>query len=390
MNYRKLVQSLLSLKIVFAFSTLLLFLAILQITFGLEKHLRSGLIDFAVYYRYGQILLSGRSPYGPQYTSGIPFNYPPSSFMIFAPLSSLPFLSASVIFTAISFLSFIICTYTLLRVIFPRKPIRFLLLTLLIQNFPVKFTLVTGQVNLLVLSLLLLSFLFDQKKRPLLSGLLWGTACALKLTPITLGLFFLLQKKYSSLLSGLLLFAAANLFFLLSTPGSLFYFTSHLPHLLSKTGAITTLYDHSLRAFLARLGVSHNAFWSNIIVLILFCLIFLKLSQLSNLVFFSLILIVTTIGNSFAWQHHFVLTLPGFIAASAFIYRKKRLPYFLLTLSSAILVGMHFKDIAHPPTTNPFIISHALIGSLILFGLLLTQNHKNQKKNTTPVISNGI
>src|SRR3989304_8634963 len=89
-------------------SALFLYLAILQIIFGLEVQLRNGLIDFEVYYRYGKILTSGRSPYGPEFTQGIPFNYPPSSFILFAPFALFSNKPASLLFTAFSVFFFII------------------------------------------------------------------------------------------------------------------------------------------------------------------------------------------------------------------------------------------------------------------------------------------
>src|SRR3990172_2721336 len=324
-------------------SVLFLYLAILQIIFGLEVQLRNGLIDFEVYYRYGKILTSGRSPYGPEFTQGIPFNYPPSSFILFATLSFINPLSASLLFTGSSILFFLLTAYSVLKNYFPSKPVRFLILALLFQNFPLKFTLVTGQVNLFVLSFLFLAFLNDRKNKPFLSSIYWSLACMLKLTPVTLSLYFLLRKKYLTLLSGLFIFAGANVFFLFLSPRSLYYLTVHLPVLF---------------------------------IVLLFILIIRKFTSLGNLSFFSLILITTVIGTPFAWQHHYILTFPGFIAASIRIYRTRFLSpgyriRFLLTLVSAVLVGMHFRDITRPPTSNPFIISHALIGSLILFGLLL-------------------
>src|SRR3989338_2533284 len=357
-------------------SALFLYLAILQIIFGLEVQLRNGLIDFEVYYRYGKILTSGRSQYGPEFTQGIPFNSPPSSFILFATLSFINPLSASLLFTGSSILFFLLTAYSVLKNYFPSKPVRFLILALLFQNFPLKFTLVTGQVNLFVLSFLFLAFLNDRKNKPFLSSIYWSLACMLKLTPVTLSLYFLLRKKYLTLLSGLFIFAGANVFFLFLSPRSLYYLTVHLPVLLTKTGSVTTLYDHSLRAFLARVGFSGNLYWSVLLIVLLFILIIRKFTSLGNLSFFSLILMTTVIGTPFAWQHHYILTFPGFIAASIRIYRTRFLSpgyriRFLLTLVSAVLVGMHFRDITRPPTSNPFIISHALIGSLILFGLLL-------------------
>jgi len=172
-----------------------------------------------------------------------------------------------------------------------------------------------------------------------------------------------------------------------------------------------------MRAFLVRLGFANGKDLSNVMILILLAVISVKylknkasiqrmkpLRQLANrpiekykmklndLVFFSQILLITTIGNAFAWQHHFVFLFPGFIAATLSILRpstntsevagiqgllrggiwkQNNVIKLSLLLLSAILVGMHFPDIAHPPTSNPFLISHTLMGGLALFIMLL-------------------
>lgn len=363
-------------RLLLFFSSLLLYISMLQIIFGLAKHINRGLIDFDIYYRYSRILLSGNSPYRPEFTQGIPFNYPPSSFLLFAPFSLPPFLSASLLFTATSFFSFLLATNWLLRLFFKQKYLRYILISLLIQNFPFKFTLVTGQSNLIVLSLLIFAFIFDHKKRPFLSGLFWGFAASIKLTPLSLFLYFLLSKKIKSLIMGILFFTIANLLILSVSPDSFSYLKTHLPSLLSIGGIHTSLYDQSIRAFLARLNLNSVVFLSNFIVLLLIFFTarkhyYRKSSGSTNLKLFSQILIITVIGNSFAWQHHFVLTFPALITASKIALGKKNWSYWGLLLLSAVLIGMHFRDIAHPPTNNPFLVSHTLIGSLILFGLLL-------------------
>lgn len=364
-------------RLLLFFSTLLLYISMLQIIFGLAKHLNGRLIDFDIYYRYSRILLSGNSPYGLEFTQGIPFNYPPSSFLLFAPFSLPSFLSASLLFTATSFFSFLLAIYWLLKLLFKQKYLRFILISLLIQNFPFKFSLVTGQSNLIVLSLLIFAFIFDHKKRPYLSGLFWGFAASIKLMPLSLFLYFLLTKKFKSLITGILLFLLANLLVLLISPESISYLKTHLPSLLSIGGIYTSLYDQSLRAFFARLNLNSVVFSSNLVVL---SLIFFtawkhyygKFTLLNNLKLFSQILIITVIGNSFAWQHHFILTFPALITASKIALNKKSWGYWSVLLLSAILIGMHFRDIAHPPTTNPILVSHTLMGALILYGLLIT------------------
>ena len=158
------------------------------------------------------------------------------------------------------------------------------------------------------------------------------------------------------------------------SPQSVYYLSSHLPGLLEKSGFVTTLYDQSLRAFLSRLSYKSDVLISFSIIMLLIILViwnyFRRKSSLRNLIFFSQILLVTTIGNSFAWQHHFVLTFPAFIAASKIIYEKRSQTLFLIILLSALLVGYHIPDLSHPLSTNPFFVSHTLIGALILFGIL--------------------
>lgn len=370
MNYRGIKSPVLAF-----FSAFLAFLALIQITVSLTSHLQTGLIDFNIYHHYGQILLSGRSPYGPEYTEGIPFNYPPSSFILFAPLALLPLKSATMIFTAFSLLFFIITGNIFLKNFFPSKITRCILLVLLLQNFPVKFTLVTGQVNLIVISLLLMAFVYDQKNSPAAAGLFWGLAAAVKLTPLTLILYFLLRKRCLSVLTGALLILFSNLFFVAIQPQNIYYFGTHLPSLLEKSGFVTSFYDQSLRAFISRLGLESDVFLSNTIIILLFVLViwnfWTRRAPLRNLIFFSQILLITTIGNSFAWQHHFVLTFPAFITASYLSLRKNSWLYFSLIFISAVLIGSHIPDISHPPTTNPFFVSHTLMGTIILLLILL-------------------
>ena len=379
-------------KLLTIFAGIFFFLSILQIAWGLQRHLKGGLIDFTVYYNYARIFLSGRSPYGPEYTAGIPFNYPPSSFLLFAPISFLPKQTAQLVFTATSLLFFVIITNHLIKLFIKSKPTRLLLLILLMQNFPTKFTLVTGQVNLIVLSVLTISFATDKNNKETLSGIFWGIASMLKLTPLSLGLYFIIRKRYKALIVGLSLFILGNAVILTVSPQSIYYFRHHLPVLLASTGLTTTLYDQSIRAFLARIGFFQASIVSNIFttVIILFSTwkyLAAKLAKsvffihLTDLTYFSVILAATTIGNSFAWQHHFVFLFPGFISESVYLLRgfnitegvkNKKIRGFLL-LVSAILVGYHIPDISHPPTTNPFFIYHTLMGAFILIGLLITQ-----------------
>ena len=166
-----------------SYIALILYLAILQIIFGMKNHLQTGLFDFNIYYQYAKLLISGLSPYNPIITNGIPFNYPPSSFVLFAPLAFLPLKTATLIFTEFSLFFFIITGIVFLKKYFPSKTLMCILLVLLLQNFPTKFTLVSGQVNLIVLSLLLIAFLYDQQNKSGSCGTVLGISCRYQVDP---------------------------------------------------------------------------------------------------------------------------------------------------------------------------------------------------------------
>lgn len=373
---------------------IIFFLSILQITLGLQRHLRTDLIDFTVYYNYTRILLSGKSPYFAENTLGVPFNYPPSFFLLFTPLSILPKIQSQTIFITFSLLFFIISANIFLKIFIKSKLIRLLILSFLLQNFPTKFTLVTGQINLIVVSLIFLALYFDIKRKQLLSGLFWGLSICLKLTPLPLFFYFLISKKWTSLVYGIITFIFLNFLILTISPENIRYFTTHLPSLFLASTTSGDLYDQSLRALLIRLNFPYPTQAAFLLIILMFLVSswqYLR-KKMNDLSYVSIILILSTIGSSFAWQHHFVFLFPGFIAATLPILSFLRKPvsegrqksitptlrknkfiikgFFLLL--AATLVAYHIKDISPPPTNNPFLMSHTLMGTLILLILLIT------------------
>src|SRR4030043_2260324 len=100
------------------FLTILIFaLSLGQLSLGLIKLLNKGfLLDFAVYYEYTDLFFSGANPY----QRLIPFNYPPSFFLIFSIFSLFPLTISQYIFTIISLSSLLISVFILLFKIKPK------------------------------------------------------------------------------------------------------------------------------------------------------------------------------------------------------------------------------------------------------------------------------
>ena len=347
-----------------------------QVVFGISKvQSQVFLIDFNVYYQASKTLLSDQNPYH-QVFNTVPFNYPPSSFLFFVPFTLLGQKEGQVLFTLLSLLSLLSSSYFLTS-LFPitsKWTVRLFITSLFLQNFPAKFTLTLGQVNLIVLLLLILMFVFEKKRKDLWTGICFGLASMVKLTPIILGLYLLFKKRFLALFIGIGMLLLSNLFFIWRWPETASFFQSILPQLNLQTGMGASLYDQSLRAFLSRIGLTFlTCPLSLIIVSILVVLSVVKfLSQRDDLVFFSLLLAITTIGNSFTWQHHLVFLFPAFLAETVYFLQSKSVLRGIILATSFAIVGYHFPDIASPPTTNPIFVFHSLMGTLILIGLLLT------------------
>ncbi len=357
----------------------IIFLAsLLQVVFGVGKVLlERDLIDFSVYYQYSKLFLAGGNPYTLSPQTRIPLNYPPSSLLSFIPFTIFTQRDAQMIFTILSLIALLVSCNALLSYFGFSRPARLILLSLALQNFPTKFTLVLGQVNMVILFFIIFSFIWEQKKRYKLSGIALGLATMIK--PITLPLFiyFLIRKKITVIKNGLSLLLISNGVMLLIFPYLGSYFWERIPYLIGQTATSVNLYDQSLRAFLIRVGLPGYALSIIAVLILYFAAIFNYLRRknqsdaLNSLTFFSLILAITTIGSSFTWQHHLVFLIPGFFAETLYFLKSKSALRGILLATSFVLVSYHFPDIAHPPTTNPFLISHSLMGSLLLIGLLL-------------------
>src|SRR3990167_4075866 len=137
-------------SIILIFSVLLFCLSLGQLFYGLSKHISSPFVDFEVYYRAGRFFLSGLNPYSTAFPP-MPLNYPPSSLPIFALWSLLSYPDAQLILTATSFFFFLFSAVLLMQRLKIHKALILLVSALLLQAFPTKFTLVLGQVNLILL-----------------------------------------------------------------------------------------------------------------------------------------------------------------------------------------------------------------------------------------------
>lgn len=356
--------------------------SVLQVAWSMGNLLLQGnLTDFGYYYTEARLFISGGNPYLPPH----PFNYPPTFLLILSPLALLPQKTAEIIFTFASLVSLLASVYFFTKLFIKSLPVKLFIVSILLLSFPTKFTLGMGQINLITLLFITLAFYYDQKGKEAVSGILWSLAIMLRISPITLGLYYLVRKKFISLASGIGGFFAVNALIILLRGWQSSYFLTALPGFYGSINNASSYYDQSLHAFLFRLGFGNYSLVISSVIIGLMGILSIYLyiyssnnlsvnnNQLTinNLTFFSLILALTTLGNSYAWQHHFVFLFPGFIILSIYVFKNRSFSKIALLLSIAFLTGYHFPDPYHPPSTDPFLFSHTFLGGFLLIILLI-------------------
>lgn len=174
--------------------------------------------DVGVYRDGAEAFLRGDSMYTelppPEWGDPIPYIYPPVSVLLFVPLALVP---VSIGFPALTLLT----TIALVPIVQAYRrcspevqsamrsaPLVLLGALAMLSGHPVQNTIFWGQINVLLMLLVVLDILWPNPRWP--RGLLIGIAAAIKLTPAGFALIFLLRKDWRALGVSLLAFAGAT------------------------------------------------------------------------------------------------------------------------------------------------------------------------------------
>lgn len=359
------------------FSALIFLLSVGQILVNLIRTLRvKDFVDYLVYHGALDKFMSGQNPYRflyGQLSDKIPFNYPPSSLIALLPFHFLPIKTGEVLLTILSFASICLVIWLVIKLYRVKisLPIFLVICAFFIQTFPVKFTLILGQINLIVLAFTFLSlYLYvthTYKHSRLLAIIFLGLASSLKIFPLLLLPLFLLKKDYQFTFSILGIFLILNLIPYPKLFGE--YFFNIFPN-LAISGSSPNFYDQSIYAFLFRLtgNAVISKYLAGGLILALFLNI-LRTFKKQDLVFLvSYILALCSIGNSFSWQHHLVFAYP--LILILLLRNIQKYKYSFVHLISFFTIWMimvlHFPNEASPLLSNPFLASYQTITILAL------------------------
>lgn len=172
--------------------------------------------DFRTYYMASADALAGRDPYAPS-DQHLTYIYPPLLLWILAPLTRIDFLVAAEIWTIVNLVAWLVVVGLTLKIVHPDRSPPWELVVLpslacyrwILQNS------VRGQLNMLVLAVVLSMLLAAKKKRTWLAGGFLALGIHLKVLPALFIPYFAMKRRWSLLGAGLV-----SGFILLALPAS--------------------------------------------------------------------------------------------------------------------------------------------------------------------------
>ena len=222
-------------------------------------------LDFTVYRWGGHEVMHGLRLYLAQFTQGHNrewFTYPPFAAVLFVPIAALPYLVGAVIWQLISVLALAVASLVTLKLAGyqPSRAVIAAVVTVGIALEPVYHTLYLGQVNLILLALILVDMWRAAGRRP--AGIGVGIAAAIKLTPLIFIALFLVTRRFRDALTAAGTFAACALIGYLVAPQASGLYWHHLFFDTSRVGA-PYISNQSPYAAVLRIGGSdfHPGHW---------------------------------------------------------------------------------------------------------------------------------
>lgn len=355
--------------------TLLFFTIVLTIK-SIYKIIFTTAPDFLVLWSAAKDLFIGINPYTDSRLI-YPYFLPPFNAVFYIPYIFLSYKLAQGIFVILSLLATFCSVYFVFINIFRRGSwINFsLIISLTLLSFPTKFTFGMGQVNLISLFFLILTYLFYTKERFLLAGIFLSVAIISKPILGFLIIFFLFKGAWKVILYTLPLGIIALVIPILF--GGLNIYLSWLEKvvipLLNFIGR-EVYYNQGLTGFIFRntsnlfLAKYLTLFFSIIIsgTTLLFCI----KRKINTDLQFSLFIISLLLIDTLSWQHHFVWLIFPFIVLVNYASKLKKFWFWVMLITSYLLVSWNFKDPTYfSKFSTSLILSNTFYGTVILFGL---------------------
>ncbi|SDN67017.1 alpha-1,2-mannosyltransferase [Allokutzneria albata] len=317
------------------------------------------IVDLDVCRAGGEAWLAGRGLFDAEFPPRplaypLPFIYPPISAVLFSGFTLLSLQALGYLMTAATVLAMLAaCVVTARRCGLDRAAglgLGAAVCAVMVYAEPVRSTVDLGQVNVLLMTLVVLDCLMPRTPWP--RGLLIGIAAGIKLTPLIFVLYFLASGRARVAVTIVATFAGSVVLgFLLDARNSLQYWGSTVFKLdtMVGTGFVT---NQSIRGVLARFGLDKAAsfpFWAIGVVLVLAATWFTVRRLLSTGAELQAMLVIATASllcSPISWSNHWVWVAVAGTGLAAALVRAPRWGLLAPGLVVAVFfVGPH----AHVP-----------------------------------------
>lgn len=299
-------------------------------------------LDFEVYRLGALTWLRGADPYGdlPPTSRGtlLPFTYPPFAVLAFVPTTLLPARAGFLILTVISALLLFAVVFAFLVALRGRE--KGLLLPGLVAvgvqllaagSDPVRSTLGYGQINMVLMALVVLDCLGPVKRW---RGVLVGLAAAIKLTPAVFVLFFLVRKDYRAALRAGVTFAAVTALAFAVLPGESVTYWTKLLFDGGRIGAPDHVANQSLRGAFARLSVD---FWWVLPAVLVITLTVYVIRRVSLPAGLAVTALCGLLVSPVSWIHHWVWLVPVLVVLGWTAVTERRIGMGLSVVLAAVV-----------------------------------------------------
>ena len=288
--------------------------------------------DFEVYYYGGgRVLATGEGGVNELYAprDGLPFTYPPFAALLFAALATMDFGASSLLFIGAALAGAAVVAGWLARHYFGMKTwraafadYRFRTTALvgtgaILLLGPWRDTFVFGQINIILMGVILADFALYGKSRageirwP--AGLLIGLAAGVKLTPLAFGLYFLVRRDFKALgwmAAGF--FGSIALSWAVLPNASLTFWTKILPD-TGRIGGPGYVDNLSVKGLLLHVGMPDssltNLVWLGLsLALVVLAALVIKwaVDADENFIAVSATAVLMLLISPVSWSHHWV------------------------------------------------------------------------------------
>ncbi|MEU7865679.1 glycosyltransferase 87 family protein [Dactylosporangium sp. NPDC049140] len=288
--------------------------------------------DLGIYRQAVNWWLDGHPLYDyvkPDDTQGqLGFTYPPFGALVLVPFAVLPWTGAVVLYSVITIAATLVTTYWLVAPEARRKGwelVFALVLALVVISAlePIRENYTFGQINMVLVVLVLADLLVLVPRNSRWAGVLIGLAAAIKLTPAIFIVYLLISRRYRAGLTAIASAAAASLLaFAVMPRGSIDFWTDALWQGEGIGNAAYT-FNQSFYGMLARLSAPHDAnrlVWAVLVLAALgFGLWRARKAALAGdeVVGLTITGIVGCLVSPITWVHHIYWFVPALIVLAA-------------------------------------------------------------------------